>query len=520
MMGLNLYRPSLRALGAIGVLVAWVASLAWLGFRELGQSESATITSQAALRLAPEAAWFAILAGEAQVGSAGVTLDTLSPGYRILETVTLDFPGDTGLVRATRRTETRLAGTLELESVESRRSEPGRQDAWILRRFGDTLRARFASGSGSIDGSASFGGPIATASGFPYRLALSGALAAGNERPVTLVAGWPPVGRSMLAVVGADSTIRFADSSVVDPSTGRFVAAHFDSVKAYSVVFNGPSGPERLWIDRRGSIVGAETVFGLRWQRGDFDLTVTQYRRQLPQNVARIRAVLPTLTPLVGHRDADTSLRERRFRVEHRDGRPIDHALLALLAGGRQAVQGDTVVVRPEPFATLAAGFDDQPRDPMIPDKGGDIYRLGSSLRELGPTRQALRELAATLRRRVKVDTSSAASLDARGALRTGRAQPDGLVRLYVAVLRASGVPARMVTGVSPMGEELRTHSWAEVRDSAGVGWLAVDPVLGRVPASTSLIRIGYGGSSQPEEMLALLADVKFIDRGSPEILP
>jgi len=56
MMGITLYRPSLRAWGAIGVLAAWVGSLAWLGFRELGQTERSTITAQAALRLAPGAA--------------------------------------------------------------------------------------------------------------------------------------------------------------------------------------------------------------------------------------------------------------------------------------------------------------------------------------------------------------------------------------------------------------------------------------------------------------------------------
>ncbi len=519
-MGITLYRPSLRALGAIGVLAAWVGSLAWLGVRQLGQTESSTITSQAALRLAPGAAWFGVYAGEVQVGSAGITLDTLSPGYRILETVTLEYPGDTGLDRATRSTETRLAGTLELESVESRFSRSGRQATWILSPFGDTLRARFASGPHSAEGSAIFGGPIAPAGAFPYRLALSGALSDGNQRTMTLLADWPPAGRSTRMVVGTDSVIRFADSSVTDQTTGRWVAAHFDSVKAAPVVFDGLAGPERLWITRHGSIAGMETVFGLRWQRNDFDLAIQDFRRGLPQNVAKIRASLPILTELVSHRDADSSLRERRFLVEHRDGRPIDRALLALLAGGRQAVRGDTMVIRPEPFATLAVGFDDQPHDPMIQEGDQGIVLLGSSLRGEGPTRKALRELAATIRRRVRIDTSLAGALDARGALKAGRAQPDGLVRLYVAVLRAAGVPARLVIGVSPRGEELRTHAWAEVRESGGAGWLAVDPVLGRVPASTSLIRLAYGGSSHPEEMLALLADVKFIDLGPSEILP
>jgi transglutaminase-like putative cysteine protease len=149
-----------------------------------------------------------------------------------------------------------------------------------------------------------------------------------------------------------------------------------------------------------------------------------------------------------------------------------------------------------------------------------EIIALGSEFRKRGPSRPSIADLEAMLRRLVRVDTSATAPIDALGALRAGRAQPDGFVRLFVAVLRASGVPSRLVIGVSPLGDQLRTHVWAEVRESRGTGWLAVDPLFGRVPASTSLIRLSFGGSSHPEEMLALLADVTFIALGHSESLP
>jgi hypothetical protein len=233
-----------------------------------------------------------------------------------------------------------------------------------------------------------------------------------------------------------------------------------------------------------------------------------------------IRGALPELTALVAQPMVDSGTAERRFRVEHRDGRPIDRKLLALLAGGRQVIRGDTIIIGAEPFATRGGGFEDINYDPMIQDDDRDILALGTEFRLRGPTRPSLADLAATLRGMIRIDTSAAAPLDAMGALRTRRAQPDGLVRLYVAVLRASGVPARMVIGVSPQGSALRTHAWAEVRESRGTGWLAVDPLLGRVPAATSLIRVAHGGSSHPGEMLALLADVRFIDLGHSESLP
>jgi hypothetical protein len=520
MMGINLYPPSLRAWGAIGVLTAWVGSLAWLAVRLLGQTESSTISSQASLRLGPAAAWYGLYAGETQVGSAGITLDTLSPGYRVLQTVTLEIPDDTGLVRATRSTETRLAGTLELMSVKSRYSRGGRQAEWYLVQAGDTLVARYASGTSSAHGEARFGGPISPASAFPYRLALSGALSQGNERTQTLMTGWPPAGRAAVARVGSDSTFRFADSSARDVATGRLAGVHFDSAKAYPVVLDGPTGPERLWVDRRGTIVAKETVFGMRWVRNDFEIAVQEFKRLLPQNSARIRGTLPTLTALSSQPDSDSSIVERRYRVEHADGRPIDRTLLALLAGGRQVVRGDTIIVGAEAFATRGGGFDDLAYDPMMQDNAREIIALGSQLRGTGPTRAALAALAATLHRIVRIDTSATAPFDALGALRAGRAQPDGFARLFVAVLRASGVPSRLVIGVSPLGDKLRTHAWAEVRESRGAGWLAVDPVFGHMPASTTLIRLSVGGSSHPEEMLALLADVKFIALGHSEILP
>jgi hypothetical protein len=87
---MRLTLPSPRGWAAILVLLGWGGSLGWLAARQLGQSDVNTITNVAALRLAPGDAWFQVRAGETQIGVAGVTIDTLSPGYRILETLSLE----------------------------------------------------------------------------------------------------------------------------------------------------------------------------------------------------------------------------------------------------------------------------------------------------------------------------------------------------------------------------------------------------------------------------------------------
>lgn len=64
---------------------------------------------------------------------------------------------------------------------------------------------------------------------------------------------------------------------------------------------------------------------------------------------------------------------------------------------------------------------------------------------------------------------------DALTALRLGEASCNGRARLFVALMRAQGVPARLVGGLVLKGGKRRTsHQWVEVR--AGSHWVPMDP--------------------------------------------
>ena len=97
------------------------------------------------------------------------------------------------------------------------------------------------------------------------------------------------------------------------------------------------------------------------------------------------------------------------------------------------------------------------------------------------------------------------------------RDRPDGVARLFVALLRASGVPARYVVGVYARDTTMLTHAWAEIWSSTAGGWYAVDPVSGTLAANTGLIRLAFSGSSHPDELIALVANARLTELGRKE---
>lgn len=513
---LDLYRPSLRAAGAIAILFAWLASLGWLAVRRLQQTEATTLSSEAALRLSPGTVWYALYAGTTQVGHAGISLDTLSPGYQVSETIVLETKNGAGLARATRLSKAWLGTAINVERLESRYSREGQQTEWDITLLGDTVTARFiAGGVLRTQGRSHFAEAPTSGMAISYRLALGGGLAPGRSRVVRMMDAWP-LGASLAQVtVGRDSLVRFADSSRFGGVDGRWLAAHNDSVHAFSVTVNAAGGPRRLWIDHRGAVSGIETPLGLKWVRTDFDLSTTEFRKTLDEHTPAIRAAVPDMAQFAASPSAhDTGTDERRFLVEHRDGSPVDTALLALLAGGRQTISGDTLTVHRVPGIAAGESVKDTTPDPMIQYDALAIMKVQRTMVAEPLDRDRLSAFMTAFRALAHTDTAATAAEDALGTLNAHRGRADGIARLFVALLRASGVPSRYVIGVYPQGDTLLTHAWVEIWSTQAGGWYAVDPASGIVAANTGLIRLALAGSSHPDDMLTLLANARLTDLG------
>ncbi len=505
------YRPSLRALLAVGILASWGGTLTWLGLRQMEGGENAELSLLASRQLAPGEARFAVFLGGVQIGSAGITLDTLSPGYRIIETLTLETRGDTGLDRAVRWTETTLEPDLSLRDVSGRFVKLAQRHEGVARYADGRLTMRLTDGGGSVMLASDTQDPPLPLVAVPYQIALRGQLTPGSRTTAIAFAGWPIAGRRVAWVVGAESLAVFPDSATFDTTAMRWKPAHLDTARVYAVEIHAPSGPYTVWIERTGTLAGIEYPLGTRWVRTDFNIAVSDFRRTLRAGAGALRRALPVIQPLATSAvRIDTGTGARRYVVARASGRPIRQGALDAISGGRQRVLADTIVVRDTPYGWTSPSptIATRPMDPLVPTDAGVIRRFVDSMPQ-GSASSLMARLVGHIHARVAVDTSYGAATDALGALRARSGRPDGIARLFVAAADALGLRARLAIGFAMSGDTVLTHAWAEVWSPEHNDWVAVDPVLGQAQASTSLIRLGFVGSSHPEDLLTALGDVR-----------
>jgi transglutaminase-like putative cysteine protease len=116
--------------------------------------------------------------------------------------------------------------------------------------------------------------------------------------------------------------------------------------------------------------------------------------------------------------------------------------------------------------------------DPMVPSDDKDVARY--ALQATGGDRNPYRAAKAVydwLLWNVGTETKGEAS--AKGALQRRKANSFGFALLYVAMLRAAGVPAAPVAGYLILPDRSAyPHCWAEFY-VYGMGWVPVDPTLG-----------------------------------------
>lgn len=496
-----------RVVGS-AIVASWLASLGWLGWRTWspGQADGGAVPS---VRLGPVSAFYAVLAGDVQIGTAGITLDTTALGYRLTEVLSLDLP-DSQPARHVLRTESVLSRTLRLQRSAISRSEAGRGhslEASLEPDSGFVIRAGRGGANRDVLERLAPQPGMTVAGAVPFQLAAAGRLRPrGSLATPVLDPLWGTV-QTGLAEVRQDSVMAAADSAVPGPG-GEWVPADHDSVRAWLVVRQANGMPVREWTDAQGRVLSREHGFGVRLAQSPFEVNYTNYQSRLRTGSARATVQLSAATRLVdlAHRP-DTSAGEVRAVLRRSDG-PAWPGSVAAFSGGRQTVRGDTVVISRFPM-----GADSSPptRWRNTPARSGaDSAALAAALAEAlqGPAADpdTIHRLVGWVAHGVRYLDREAEPTGLSTALRLRRAGLEGKTALLVALARAAGYPARAVTGVDLSRPSLPAHTWAEVWRG---GWQAVDPVLGNVPASPWLLRVTEGQAARPLALIPMIGTLR-----------
>jgi hypothetical protein len=315
--------------------------------------------------------------------------------------------------------------------------------------------------------------------------------------------------------VEAESSFTVPDSARFDERQGRWLVARRDSVHAWRIATDGPSAV-RAWVDEQGRVVEMQHTLGFSLRRTAYEIAFENWRLDgglRPRAVAANRDVLETTAiaaaaSLTGRQPGRLVV---RLRDANLDGFSLD--------GGRQAFQGDTLVITredsspgggqytmPMPLANRMSFRRELSPEPLV--QSGDPRIIAVARRIRGDTRDpvvAARRINQwvhdSLEKAVAITIPSAIQvLDAR------KGDCNEHTQLFIALSRAAGIPARAAAGLAHVGNKFYYHAWPEVF----VGkWIAVDPTFGQFPADAAHLRFVYGGLARQTELLRLMGTLK-----------
>lgn len=511
-------RVSRRNIGRL-VLVAWIVALGWLAQRELFQGEASTLLAGAA-RLPPDARYFRVDAGPLQIGVLNVTWDTLPTGFRIDELLAVDLPDGGSLRRQFARTEMTTSRALTLQ--EARRTYANGPFSEVVTLsiphdsavgFGIQARDQPLTGRGRIRTA----GRATLAQLIPLRLAYGGRLIPGESVELE-VADLPRqrVARVAARVMG-DSTFIMPDSVDVDSISHGWITQRLDTVRAWRIEVGSPGAADHWWVDNLGRLVRLETPFGVTLQRIAFEYSHLAYRDSLRLTGPAPRQALSGARRLAGSGIVlDTAVQVARYTLSRID-RPLSAGAVAALAGGAQAAEGTTLVVR-RTWPSAAGAAPPAEREPSLTrQEPTERHRAIVDTAAAGArsARDTVVALTRWVFRSVAMDTSLTANATPFAVERQRTGGPAGMARLLMDLGWAAGYTSRMVSGLAITPQGALAHVWTEFW--VGGDWVPVDPAHGHAPASARLVRIVTGGEGRPLDTLlrtaALRVEPTIVDR-------
>lgn len=502
-------RARLRRALATVILVAWGLGLIALVRREFFR-EQAAILAEAAMRLPPGVHYFLVEQDGRHIGFASTSIDTTGTTFEVVDYFVADRPVGEGVLRTSARSVSTLSRALALRAFDVQIDSPEAP----------------MSASGVVDGDTAVR-VVLRVPGQPadsQRLAVRGPMLVPTLLPSAAVLVAPPqVGRSVTLAsfdprtmspanvrvrIAAESLFIVIDSAAFDADSGRFVAAHADTVRAWKLEPAEPGEGFSGWVDANGGVVATTQPGGLSLRRIAYEIAFENWRR------ARARGDLVERTAIAAGARPDGAT-PQRFRVRLA-GMTLDRFDLR---GGRQTLEGDQLTITREPASLLVADY-------ALGAGGRDIRtRFAAELAEepgLQVNDRAITALAVRIagnerdpavvaeriNRWVHDSLEKTATITVPSAvqvLRTRAGDSHEHTRLYVALARAAGIPARISSGLAYVNGTFYSHVWPEVRLR---DWVAVDPTFGQFPADAAHLCFVRGSLARPSELLRLVGSL------------
>jgi transglutaminase-like putative cysteine protease len=509
-------RFSSRRLLAGGILLAWVGMLGWQLRREYFQPELARL-AEAALSLAPGVSFYTLRMGDRVVGLATSRLDTVPDGFLLEDLLSLELPalGQTGT--AVVRTRVDLSPSLvmrdfsfSLDSGAGRYSATGSVD-------GDTLlRIDLDAGGSRQTVTHRISRPPIFSAVLPIRLAVGEGLEVGTRLRYPVFDPSSLSTRSIEVQVAEHDTIVVPDSAEVDPGTGRWIAAHFDSVPAWRVIEAYGGVRVESWVDADGRVVTASSPLGFSMKKTEYELArqAQEDARELAGSPIDDDVILSTAIQSNVELGDLESYQELRFILSGVDLQGFQ------LEGGRQRLAGDTLIVRQEDWNLVRPDYDELPYprmdfleylqpEPLIQSDDEGIIRAAERIADwqtmgrndpMRVTRRLTAGVNGMLQKEITFSIPNAVQV-----LASGKGDCNEHTVLFVAMARALGLPARTAVGLVHVDGAFFYHAWPEVWLGQ---WVAVDPTFGQYPADAAHLRFVVGGLAQQVEIVRLIGNL------------
>ncbi len=507
------------------ILVVWLGMVAWQVRREYFQPEL-TRLAEAALSLAPGTDFYTLTMGDHSVGQATSRLDTVPTGFELEDLMSLSMPalGQTGTAVA--RTRVELSHALEMRSFTfSLDSDAGRFEASGTLEPDTTLAVTITSAGSQQKLSFRLAQPPVFSSVVPIRVAMGNGLKVGETVRLPVFDPTTMGTQNVEVRVLQHDTLVMPDSAARNEATGRWYAAHYDSIPAWRIaeIFDGVR--VESWVDEDGRILRSSSPLGFSMEKTEYELArQSQDDERMASSSGRDGRGGDVILSTAVQSNVDLSDAEQYQEIRYvLDGTDLGGFALD---GGRQTLHGDTLVVRREDWDSLDPGYrlpyphmdlrnalEPEPLiqsdDPRIVREARQVTAARTQWRQ-DPKRVARQLTGAVhgmLAKKITFSIPNAVQV-----LQTRRGDCNEHTVLYVAMARALGLPARTSVGLVYASGAFYYHAWPEVWLGR---WVAVDPTFGQVPADASHIRFTIGGLAEQVRIIRLIGNlhIRVIDR-------